>query len=55
MKKIALFIFTLLYTCQAFSQTTFGDNVTDAPIDGGLSLLVASGIAYGLSKKRRKK
>lgn len=55
MKKIMLFIFTLLYTCHAFSQTTFGDNVTDAPIDGGISVLIISGIAYGVFSKKVKK
>jgi hypothetical protein len=36
----------------------FGGNVADGgqcPIDGGLSLLVASGIGYGINKYRAKK
>ena len=41
-----------------FGAPTFGPNdVADAPIDGGLSLLVAAGVGYGTKhiKERRKK
>ena len=30
------------------------DNVTDAPIDGGLSLLLAVGLGYGVKRLRRR-
>jgi hypothetical protein len=33
----------------------FGDDVTDVPIDGGLSLLVAAGVGYGAKQLRKKK
>ena len=33
-----------------FAQTGFDDDTQDAPFDGGVSLLVAAGIAYGLKK-----
>lgn len=32
-----------------------GGGVTDAPFDGGVSLLVAAGVAYGLKKVYDKK
>ncbi len=37
------------------AQPGFGDDVDDVPIDGGLSLLVAAGVGYGLKKATRKK
>ncbi len=33
----------------------FTDNVTDAPIDGGLSILMAAGVFYGAKRIRRTK
>lgn len=35
----------------AMAQTNPGDN-PDAPIDGGLSLLLAAGVGYGVKKYR---
>lgn len=32
-----------------------GGDTTDAPFDGGVSLLVAAGVAYGLKKVHEKK
>ncbi len=32
-----------------------GDDVDDLPIDGGLSLLVAAGVGYGVKKIRGEK
>lgn len=37
------------------AQPGFGDDVDDVPIDGGLSLLVATGVGYGVKKFRGKK
>lgn len=33
----------------------FVDDINDAPIDGGLSLLVAAGVGYGAKKLKEKK
>lgn len=33
----------------------FEDSIVDAPVDGGLTLLVAAGIGYGAKKLRKKK
>jgi len=32
----------------------FGDDTDDVPIDGGLSLLAAAGIGYGVKKYRQR-
>jgi hypothetical protein len=33
----------------------FGDDIGDVPIDGGISLLVGAGFAYGTARLRKKK
>ena len=33
----------------------FGDDIGDVPIDGGISLLVGAGYAYGAARLRKKK
>jgi hypothetical protein len=33
----------------------FGDDIGDVPIDGGISLLVGAGFAYGAARLRKKK
>ena len=37
------------------AQPGFGDDVSDVPLDGGLSLLVAAGVGYGAKKIRDKR
>lgn len=37
------------------AQTGFEDQLIDVPFDGGVSLLVAAGVAYGLKKAYDKK
>ena len=37
------------------AQPSFGDDVDDVPIDGGLSLLVAAGVGYGAKKIRERR
>ncbi len=32
------------------AQPGFGDDTDDVPVDGGLSLLVAAGVGYGIRK-----
>ncbi len=46
-------VFTLIMTVvstDTFANDDFGDNVQDTPIDGGVSLLLAAGAAYGAKK-----
>jgi hypothetical protein len=45
----------LLSPMLLLAQPTFGDDVNDAPIDGGLSLLVAAGVGYGAKKLKEKR
>ena len=68
-KKINLFLLSLcfmLISVVAYSQDGCGDDNGNAPpppglceeelpIDGGLSLLFVSGVAYGIYEIRRKK
>jgi len=49
---ICLFLF-MAYTGNA--QPGFDDDVVDTPIDGGISLLVGAGLAYGYRKFKNKK
>ena len=59
MKKYILSIIlgiALLFTANNLSaQPGFDDDVQDTPIDGGVSLVLAAGLAYGLSRKAEKK
>jgi hypothetical protein len=55
MKKIfsiqtIIIITILLLPAFVHAQPGFGDDVGDAPIDGGLSLLVVAGVGYGVKK-----
>jgi hypothetical protein len=59
MKKYILTIIlgiALLFTANKLSaQPGFDDDVEDTPIDGGVSLVLVAGLAYGLSRKVGKK
>jgi hypothetical protein len=45
----------LLFTANKLSaQPGFDDDVEDTPIDGGVSLVLAAGLAYGLARKVEK-
>jgi hypothetical protein len=37
------------------AQPGFDDDVEDTPIDGGVSLVLAAGLVYGLARKAGKK
>ncbi len=39
-----------LLPCLLHAQPGFGDDVDDVPVDGGLSLLVAAGVGYGIKR-----
>ncbi len=52
LKTTWLFIF-LLAVHQGFAQAGpdgFDDQIVDTPLDGGISLLVGAGIAYGVKR-----
>ena len=55
-KFIYLFIVLLsISTLAAHAQPTDPGGEVDAPLDGGLSLLIAGGIGYGVKKIREKR
>lgn len=45
----------LLLPCLLHAQPGFGDDTDDVPIDGGLSVLVAAGVGYGINKIKARK
>ncbi len=59
MKKYILPIIlgtALLFSANQLSaQPGFDDDITDTPIDGGITLVMAAGIAYGVRKKVKNK
>lgn len=48
--QIIVFITLFLLPSITHAQPGFGDDVNDVPVDGGLSLLVAAGVGYGVRK-----
>ena len=54
MKKRNLYIMLLMLICITVPMITFAQIIDpeDTPIDGGLSLLLAAGAAYGVKKYR---
>jgi len=55
LQSILFFVFFFVPIMMQASPTGFVDNVTDSPIDGGLSLLVTMGIAYGARRTSAKR
>jgi hypothetical protein len=51
----ALLIALTLSPGYIMAQPGFDDDVEDTPIDGGVSLVLAAGLAYGLARKAEKK
>ena len=49
---IIILMLSLLQYSAVLAQDTFTDGVNDVPLDGGLSLLVAAGVGYGIKKVR---
>jgi hypothetical protein len=43
-------LFLFLFPILLHAQPGFGDDVDDVPIDGGISVLVAAGVGYGMKK-----
>ncbi len=52
---IATLVFVLGVLTVVTAQPVFGDDPVDAPIDGGISILVGAGIAYGAKKLNDRK
>jgi hypothetical protein len=53
--QLAIIAIIVLLPTMVQAQPNFSDDVVDAPIDGGLSLLIAGGVGYGVKKLRAAK
>jgi hypothetical protein len=53
MITIVLLLMLFVLPAIAIAQPGFGDDVDDVPVDGGLSLLVAAGVGYGIKKVKQ--
>jgi len=53
--KILIMIIVVMLPNIIHAQPSFTDDVVDAPIDGGLSILIAGGIGYGIKSMRSNK
>ena len=51
-QQILIVAIILLLPTILHAQPGFTDDTADAPIDGGLSLLIAGGVGYGVKKVR---
>lgn len=51
-KRVILIVLIIMLYLPArlIAQPDFGDDVDDVPFDGGISVLIAAGMAYGLKK-----
>ena len=50
--KVLLLMAFLCAPVYIYAQPGFDDDVLDAPIDGGSSILIAAAVAYGWKKKK---
>ncbi len=48
-----LLILCVLIPSLIFAQPVFDDSVSDVPVDGGLSLLIAGGIGYAANEFKK--
>lgn len=55
LKRLKLALVIGMITVPVFVMAQADDPVEDVPFDGGVSLLVAAGVAYGLKKVHEKK
>ena len=53
--SFALLVIFFMLPAITHAQPGFGDDVDDVPIDGGLSLLIAAGVGYGVKKIKQRK
>jgi len=53
--RIGILIIVIALPALLHAQPSFTDDVVDAPVDGGLSLLIAGGVGYGIKKIKAKR
>jgi hypothetical protein len=51
----ALLIALTISSTYIMAQPTFDDDVDDVPVDGGITLLMAAGIGYGIKRMNDKR
>jgi hypothetical protein len=51
----ALLIALTLTSGYIMAQPGFDDNVDDVPVDGGITLLIAAGMGYGIKRINNKR
>ena len=54
-KLISIFILTICFLLPVITLFAQPTPPSDAPIDGGLSLLIAGGVGYGVKKIKEKR
>lgn len=52
---LPILVLLLLSSTNLLAQPGFDDDVTDTPIDGGVAILAAAGLAYGIKRVTKKK
>lgn len=54
-KKLIYLLFVLLFGLSntTMAQPAFEDDVADTPIDGGIAILIASGLIFGAKKIKK--
>jgi hypothetical protein len=53
--KTALLIALVTSTSYIMAQPGFDDDIDDVPVDGGITLLMAAGIGYGIKRINNKR
>ena len=54
-KILLLMVILCIVTIGLYAQSDPGDDPGNAPVDGGLSLLLAGGIGFGIKQLRKKR
>jgi len=49
---VLVLIFCAIAPMKSFAQIDFEDDVEDVPLDGGVTVMIAAGVAYGIKKAR---
>ena len=53
--RLAILFMVILIPCLLHAGPGFGDDVNDdVPVDGGLSVLLAAGVGYGIKRAKKR-
>jgi hypothetical protein len=53
--QITMLLLVICLPSLLHAQPNFTDDVVDAPVDGGLSLLIAAGVGFGAKRLKEKR